>query len=372
MAGRVYETSPVQGERLSGEWVQSKVQEEVVRSGPVHVWYRLTTPHRYAKRATAGQREVMRRTRVASILMFFLLLLLVTLVLPAALLAGDRMVLLFVCLLLSVVLVAILFNRCGRFHIAGGLVACGLSGVFYTAILTNPAGLTIDSLLLFNGLIIAELFIASLLPGSCIFLATLVNSLFIVTTFMMIPETTELAHVMQTKVYVVIMWLVVLHVVISGVVWLWVSSANQANERADLAEEIATRQQAIAEQEHSVALQKHMLDSSIGQIMCTHVQVANGNFTARVPVQEVAALQPLAIALNNLLNRLQRLRQIEQEFLSILPHLQRGRQAEYELQRAKGELNLLLQAIREGRQSNRCIRLPRGERERSLIRSFKR
>ena len=158
----------------------------------------------------------------------------------------------------------------------------------------------------------------------------------------------------------VILWIVVLHVVISGVVWLWVQSAARANERADQAEEIATQQQAIAEQEHSVVLQKRMLDSSIGQIMCTHVQVANGNLTARVPVQEAVALQPLAIALNNLLNRLQRLRQVEQEFLSILPYLQRGKQAEYELQRAKGEVDLLLRAIHEGRQANRCIRLPRG------------
>jgi hypothetical protein len=360
MAGRISMTSPLQEERLSDEWAECKMQEEFMRSGPVHWWYRLTTPVWFAKRATSAQREVMRRTRIASILLFFLLLILVTLVLPAAILVGDRMVLLFVCLLLSVVLVAILFNRYGRFYIAGALVACGLLGVFYAGILTNPAGLTIDSLLLFNGLIIAELFIASLLPGGWIFLATLVNSLFIVTTFMMLPETSELVHVMQTKAYVIVMWLVILRVVISGVVWLWVYSTNRANERADQAEEIATRQQAIAEQEHSVALQKHMLDSSIGQIMCTHVQVANGNLTARVPVQEVTVLQPLAIALNNLLNRLQRLRQVEQEFLSILPHLQRGRQAEYELQRAKGELDLLLRAIREGRQANRCIRLPRG------------
>lgn len=354
MDGRVSMTSPLQRERLSDEWTQYKAREVVAQSSSIHWWYRLTTP---AEFATC---EVMRRTRIASILLFFLLLLLVTLVLPAAILAGDRIVLLLVCLLLSVVLVAILFNRCGRFHIAGALVACGLSGIFYASILINPVGLTIDSLLLFNGLILAELFIASLLPGSWIFLTMLVNSLFIVTAFMMLPETTELARVMQTKAYVVILWLVVLHVVISGVVWLWVHSATRANERADQAEEIATRQQAIAEQEHSVVLQKRMLDSSIGQIMCTHVQIANGNLTARVPVQEAAALQPLAIALNNLLNRFQRLRQVEQEFLSILPYLQRGKQAEYELQRAKGELDLLLQAIRESRQANRCMRLPRG------------
>ena len=175
----------------------------------------------------------------------------------------------------------------------------------------------------------------------------------------MVPETSELAQIMQTKAYLVIMCLVVLHIVVSGVVWLWVHNACQANERADQAEETAAIQRMVAEQEHAIALQKHTLDSSIGQIMCTHVQIANGNLAARVPVHEAAALQPLAVALNNLLNRFQRLRQTEQEFLSILPHLQKGKQAEYELQRIKYDLDLLLRAIHESRQSNRCMHMPR-------------
>jgi len=360
MDGRISVTSPLAKEPLSDEWTRYKPLEGVERLSIMHWWYRLTTPADPMPLATSVQCEVMRRTRTASLLLLFLLLLLVTLVLPMAILAGDRAVLLLACLLLSLILIAILFNRCGRFQIAGAVVACGLSGVFYISILTNPAGLTVDSLLLFNGPIIAELFIASLLPGSWIFLATLINSLFIVATFMIMPETAELARLMQTKAYMVIICLVILHMIISGIVWLWVHNANQANERANLAEEVATVQRTIAEQEHVVALQKHALDSNISQIMGTHVQIANGNLAARVPVQEVPALQPLAVALNNLLNRLQRLRQTEQEFLSILPHLQKGKQAEYELQRAKADMDLLLYTIRESRQTKRCIRVPRG------------
>jgi hypothetical protein len=360
MDRKVYETSPLKDERLSDEWTQYQQLEVVVQSPVIRWWYQLTTPAASSLSASNNRREVLRRTHVASVLMFFLVLLLTTLVLPAAIFAGDRVVLLLASLLLSVVMVAILFNRCGKFHVAGALVACGLAGVFYTSILTNASGLTMVSLLLFNGLALSELFIASLLPGSWLFLATLINSLFIVTTFMMIPQTTEVAKIMQTKAYVVMMCLVVLHIVISGVVWLWSHNAAQANERADQAERIAALQRVLAEQEHAIVQQKRILDNSIGQIMCTHVQVANGNLTARVPVQETLALQPLAVALNNLLNRLQRLRQVEQEFLSILPYLQRGKQAEYELQRAKGELEILLQAIRESHQSNRCIRIPRG------------
>ncbi len=356
MDGRVSVTSPLQGEQLADGWMCYEPGESIEHSGVVHQWwwYRLTTP------AGGVRGEALLRTRIASLLLFFLLLLLVICVLPFAILVSNRGILLLTCLLLSLILIAILCNRSGRFRIAGAIVACGLSGAFYTCILTNPAGLTVDSLLLFNGPILAELLIASLLPGSWLFLTTLINSLFIVTTFMMLPETSQLAQMMQTKASLVIMSLVVLHIVVSAVVWLWVHHAVQANERAEQAEETATIQRLLAEQEHAIALQKHLLDSSIGQIMSTHVQIANGNLTARVPVKEVPVLQPLAVALNNLLNRLQRLRQIEQEFLSILPHLQRGKQAEQELQRAKGDLALLLYALRESRQTNRCIRLPRG------------
>jgi len=359
MDGRVSMTSPLEKERLLDEWTRYKPTEPVERSS-IHWWYRLTTPPDPLPLATSIQREAARRTHIASLLLLFLLLILVILVLPMAILVGAKSVLLLTCPLLSLILIAILFNRHGRFHIAGAIVACGLSAVFYISILTNPAGLTIDALLLFNGPILAELVIASLLPGSWVFLATLINSLFIVTIFMMTPETTALAQLMQTRAYMVIMCLVILHVVTSGVVWLWVHNTNQANDRADQAEEIASIQRTIAAQEHAVALQKHNLDSSISQIMGTHVQIANGNFTARVSVHEAAALQPLAIALNNLLNRLQRLRHVEQEFLSILPYLQKGKQAEYELQRAKGDLDLLVHAIRESRNSHRDIRIPRG------------
>ena len=132
MDGKVYETSPLKEECLSDEWAQYNQLEVVVQTSMIRWWYQLTTPAESSLSDTSNRREVIRRTHIASILMFFLVLLLTTLVLPAALFAGDRVVLLLACLLLSVVMVAILFNRCGKFHVAGALVACGLSGVFYT------------------------------------------------------------------------------------------------------------------------------------------------------------------------------------------------------------------------------------------------
>jgi hypothetical protein len=362
MDGRISVTSALSREQLSSsEWMPYKAQETIEQARVVEQWwwYRLTTPSKPLRVSASLQREIMLRSRIASLFLFFLLALLVLCVLPLALLADNRIILLFTCLLLALTLIGVLCNRAGNFHIAGAIVACSIAGVFYACILTNPAGLTVDSLLLFNGPIVAELFIASLLPGSWLFLATLLNSLFIVTAFMMVPETSELAQIMQTKGYLVILCLIVLHSIVSGVVWLWVHHTCRANERADQAEETATIQRMVAEEEHAIALQKHLLDNGIGQIMCTHVQIANGNLAARVPVHEAAALRPLAVALNNLLNRFQRLRQIEQEFLTLLPHLQKGKLAEYELQRVKYDLDLLLHALHESHQSNRCMHMPR-------------
>ena len=73
---------------------------------------------------------------------------------------------------------------------------------------------------------------------------------------------------------------------------------------------------------------KRQLDLGIQQILDTHVQVSNGNFTARAPLSQDNVLWRIAYSLNNLLVRLQRLSR-----------------AEYELQRARAETERIAEAI---------------------------
>lgn len=95
----------------------------------------------------------------------------------------------------------------------------------------------------------------------------------------------------------------------SIVAFLWVRGATQALLRADHAEEIARLEHDMALQAEVVTDQKQRLDASIQRIVETHTRVANGDFSARVPLTDDNILWQISGPLNNLIVRLQRSRQ---------------------------------------------------------------
>ena len=88
-------------------------------------------------------------------------------------------------------------------------------------------------------------------------------------------------------------------ILVAFVSWLWVKSASKAIARADRAE-------TIAKLEHELADQKQKMEGGIQEILRTHVEVANGNLSARAPLTQDNVLWQIARALNTLLVRLQR------------------------------------------------------------------
>jgi HAMP domain-containing protein len=79
----------------------------------------------------------------------------------------------------------------------------------------------------------------------------------------------------------------------------------QALKRADRAEEIVKLEQTISIQNGEALEEKRQLEEAIKSIIETHTAVANGNYSARVPINKQNVLWPLAGALNNLLSRIQ-------------------------------------------------------------------
>jgi hypothetical protein len=69
-------------------------------------------------------------------------------------------------------------------------------------------------------------------------------------------------------------------------------------------------------------------------------------------------LWQVAGSLNNLLSRLQRLRQFELEMRNVLPQFQRLRQSELELQLTKEEIALLAAVLHKARAEKRLPQLP--------------
>lgn len=351
--------SPAKEPFIAGELMQQYfgMQEPMTRARIVRWWYRLTVGDvkgsSFSKGNSFSQNVLLWREQLASVLIFFFLLVLLALVLPLSIFTINLPVMLVACLLLFTALLAIWFNRAGKPHVAGLLIAASLSMGICCLILTGSGGIGIDTLALCDLLVISELFVASLLPIKWVILVAFLNSSFVVAALLALPKTPALTQAMRAGAYMLLLRPLALYFIVAAVLWLWICSTMRALKRVEQAELLATH-------EYMIACQKYMLDASVEQVMQTLVQVANGNLKARVPLKEGALLWPLTIALNHLLSRVQRLQQIEQEFLHLLPGIQQGKLAQYELQRAQEEVRLLRLIIQDARQNNRCMRTLRG------------
>jgi len=168
--------------------------------------------------------------------------------------------------------------------------------------------------------------------------------------------TPELAHLLKTDASRIFSYPIILQVIVAIVTYLWVSSANKAIQRADRAEEIAALERREIELQQREIEQKQQLDTGIQQILQTHVQVANGNFTARAPLGRENILWQIAYSLNNLLARLQsygqmagHYQQLQEENYRLYGALQNTSAAQHELQRTKEAATRLVDLLKQSR-----------------------
>lgn len=320
---------------------------------PLHCWYYLTAPPEAPANARLEQREATRRGRLASVVLFFVILLVLPAI-PSA--VGNPILTVILTLVLLIDFVALAINRSGRTNLAGILVVISIEIGLASSILTVPGGLGPSNLPMLDLMVQAECVAVSLfIPGSVFFVA-IINSLFFIAVLNLAPVTPELAHLLKTDASRIISSPIILQVIVATVTYLWVSSANKAIQRADRAEEIAAlEQREIARQQHEIE-QKQQLDLGILQILQTHVQVANGNFSARAPLSKENVLWQIAYSLNNLLARLQgysqmtfELQQARNEITTLQAALQSTSSAEYELQRTRESAARLIEYLRQTR-----------------------
>ncbi len=346
----------------SEEWLHRHLRDQTVesRKSPLARWYRLTTPPEPPPSASLARREAARRGLLASTLLFYTLLL-TAVTLPIAVVTSSRSLEVTSVGIAVVAITALLFNRRGHSNITGLIIAVGLEVALVTVIRTTPGGLDPSMLGLFDLLVFVEVFVASLLPINWVIPVALLNIAF--TIFDLVTQAPHgdalMVQVVHQSFFPVILRPVLMHVIITVVLWLWVRSATRAIERADRAEVIATLEHSIAEREHQVAEEKRLLDQSIQKILQTHIRVANGDFDARVLLTDGEPLWPVAGSLNNLLSRLQRLRLAEFEVRRMTPRLQHAVQLEQEFQRLKGEIHYAQQVVTNAEREQRSMQMRR-------------
>ena len=313
----------------------------------LHFWYRYTAPVLPELGATFEARELARRGRLASTIMFFLSFILVFLVGPIGIFGPNHQILFVALGLLALIGICSPINRAGHVNTVGLILSLSVNLGIYSSILRSPGGLAPDTIAIFDMLVFAEVFVASLLPINWVIPDALMNMVFCYVVLTYWPRTPLLAQIMHGGGYFTILSRPIqIHLIVTVVLYLWVRSATQSIRRADRAEEIAKLQHDIAAKEHVIVEEKRQLDASIQDIVQTHMQVSNGNLSARVPLREGSTLWPVAISLNNLLSRIQRLQSAEQELQRITPRLHHAAQIEHELLRTQAAVKQLYEALR--------------------------
>jgi hypothetical protein len=118
--------------------------------------------------------------------------------------------------------------------------------------------------------------------------------------------------------------------------------------------------------QRAIAQQKQELESGIEQILQTHVQVANGDFSTRAPLAQDHLLWQIAHSLNNLLARLQSLSHAEAELQRVKVEFKRqvgstqmeALQIKAELQQIYTETQVLVDLLREAKAREHPIWAP--------------
>ncbi len=275
--------------------------------------YRVSTPPT-GTNLTFIQREADRKARLLSTVAFYFLMTLV-LFIPATLRMPISTFYLDL-IIIAITLGALFANKAGKTFAAGvTIVATYEIALALGVVLIRPFDPT--SLQLYDLFIIGELLAVSLLPIRAIVIVALLNSAFIWVDLITHPLSKGLADALQTQFIPALVRPIGLQFIVAGVVFLFVSSAAKAIERANRAEMVATLEHIVAEQRAVSEQEKQSLEESIQQLVQAHVNASNGQLVGRLAYPPAKVLWPLVGVINSLWMRLQRSHQTEHELQQI-------------------------------------------------------
>lgn len=294
-----------------------------------NLWLRLTSSGWDRQQVNVHQRELARRSRLASWIILGLLIMLAALI-PAG--STDMPTLVSIVFGFLGVIVAAILNRAGMVTVAGSLLVLLLIVGVMGAVTGAKTGLDTIYLPAYDLLAIAVIIGASILPRIAAFVIAFVNVALIGLDFTVQRHTGDLVNQIHSDgVLAILARPIALQVIIATVAYLWVRGADEAVKRADRAEEIARL-------EHAVAEQRRQIEVAAQQLLETHVRAANGDYGARANITQDNLLWQVGVSLNNLLAR-----------------LQKSGQAEHMLRRTDEELRRLAMAIDDAQAGRKPI-----------------
>ena len=298
-------------------------------------WYRIAAPPEVPDSAPLHDRMRVRGGKLTSII--FLIELIVTLINLSTVISVNPSVVPGLVTLLIILVVGVFLNRAGKTTIAGVLTIINIELGLGLSILHTPG---LFAVLLCSFFVTSEFVAGSLLTPWVVLPLTLGNCFFIAALITFMPnKTPEMIHLLAIQPASVYVTPIALHITVGVITFSWASSTYREMRRAGNAEEVSRLTMTMALQQKSVEQEKRQLEESIQQIVAVHVQAANGNLHARVPLDQHNVLWSIAGSLNNLLAR-----------------LQRWRQEAAQLQRNEQALQQLLHNIQQARRQSQPLR----------------
>lgn len=279
-------------------------------------WYAFTAVPETPTNASFFKREAVRRVRLFSTVNFFFLLVLVIFI-PACFFLPNHYILWCDLGAISATIIALIINRQGSPLLAGVLLVIA-SEIALTAGILTTWPMDEPSIQLYDLYLIIDLLAVSVIPAWSIFVLAICNSLFIGLDLIYQPHLPGLTQDLAAQFLPMLVRPVGLEIMIAGVAYLWVRSANNAVRRADKAEMIAKLEHTIAEERASAEQARKELEESIELLVKLHTEAMNKQTIAKIPYpQEAKMLWPLIGVLNSLWVRLQHTNQAEYELLHL-------------------------------------------------------
>jgi hypothetical protein len=328
-------TPPAKEKQSFPGFQNTGAQSMVTRRGLVGWWLNLTAPRWPAHPIPMKERERLRKAELTSFSILAIFAFLLALVSNSLAHAATAQA---VILMGVVLLIAAILNRAGWTRSAAYLIPSVLMLLLAITIIRGPGGgLQLIGLPIYDLFVIPIILVSLVGDRRATWAFVFVAIAFVVGDFMVEPHTPigvangvsfdDINYAIEHfgGVWGVINRHVAMLFFAALFGWLGAWSVDHAIARADRAEEIARL-------EHAIAEQTHQLQQGIEAIRQTHVRVANGDYTARAPLNKEHILWQVAHSLNTLIQR-----------------LQRNEDAQLQLMRTKGEIERLVQEIQRAK-----------------------
>jgi hypothetical protein len=279
-------------------------------------WYRWFTPLPPVGRfATLKEREQIRRSRLASIILAVQLVFIELPVIPVVSAAPNHAIVLpwlYGCI--AALLLAIFFNRRGNLTSAGVLMVTSIEVTVIIKMLTVPGGLSVFSLPQFDILVQPILIAVALLVPWSAFAVAGFNVLFVILVLTVGAHAPDLVAVLHSPTQVGDVFAVPIMGQILTAVFAFLSVRDLlgALKRADRAEQVAKLEFLLAESRKQVEGRNARLEEGMHTMMRAIHQVSTGDLGARMTLPQDNELWSMSKQLNLFLDRYQATREAGQ------------------------------------------------------------